>query len=56
MALLVISSEPPELLAISDRILTMRDGRLTREVAAADLDEERLRRLVTGASRRRADQ
>ena len=34
IAIIVISSELPEMLALSDRIVTMREGRVTGEIAA----------------------
>ena len=40
-AVLVISSEMEELLALSDRVLVMREGRLTGEFARADATQER---------------
>jgi len=46
MALLVISSELPELLGLSDRILVMQDGRLTGEVTRAEATEERVLALA----------
>ena len=33
IAVIVISSELPEILAVSDRIVTMREGRVTGEIA-----------------------
>jgi len=45
-ACLVVSSDLPELLALADRILVMREGRLRGEIAAADADEERVMRLA----------
>ena len=33
IAVIVISSELPEMLAVSDRIVTMREGRVTGEIA-----------------------
>jgi inositol transport system ATP-binding protein len=47
IAIIAISSELPEILAISDRILTMRAGRISGEVARADATEERLMSLMT---------
>jgi ABC-type sugar transport system ATPase subunit len=47
IAIIAISSELPEVLAISDRIVTMCEGRLTGEVDRADADEETLMRLMT---------
>ena len=47
IAVMVISSELPEVLALSDRILTLCEGRLTGDVLRADASEERLMRLMT---------
>ena len=47
-ALLVISSELPELIGLCGRILVMRDGRLAGEVPRADLSEAALMRLMAG--------
>lgn len=41
-AVLMISSELPELLAIADRILVMRDGRIVDELRAGEATEERI--------------
>ena len=46
MALLVISSELPELLGLSDRIVVMQGGRVTGEVARAEATEERVLALA----------
>ena len=46
---LVISSELPELLAVSDRILIIRDGRVERELARSEIrNEEQLHHAVQG--------
>ena len=42
LSILLISSELPELLGMSDRILVMREGRLVAEVARAEATEERV--------------
>jgi ABC-type sugar transport system ATPase subunit len=47
-AILLISSELPELLGVSTRILVLRDGRLVGELPRADATQERLLRLMTG--------
>ena len=36
LAILMISSELPEILAMSDRVLVMREGRLTATLARAE--------------------
>lgn len=47
---IVISSEYPELLAVSDRVLILRDGRIVKELDRSDiLDEESLQLAVLGA-------
>ena len=38
-AVLVISSEPAELLALSDRILVMAGGRIVREISSEEIEE-----------------
>ena len=56
-AILMISSEMPELLRMSDRIVVMREGRTVGEVGRAEANEERIvarrgRVRETGKSRR----
>ena len=46
--ILLISSELPELLALSDRILVIRQGRLAGEVSRQEATEERVMSLATG--------
>ncbi|MFL5337080.1 MAG: sugar ABC transporter ATP-binding protein, partial [Geminicoccaceae bacterium] len=46
IAILAISSELPEILTISDRIVTMREGRITGELSRAEASEERLMQLM----------
>ncbi|MCO5080816.1 MAG: sugar ABC transporter ATP-binding protein [Rhizobiaceae bacterium] len=46
IAVMVISSELPEILAVSDRIVTMRQGRITGEMPAIEADEEKLMALM----------
>ena len=47
IAVIVVSSELPEILSLSDRIVTMREGRITGEVTAAEASEARLMNLMT---------
>jgi inositol transport system ATP-binding protein len=47
IAVIVISSELPEILALADRIVTMREGRVTGEILRADADQEKLMTLMT---------
>jgi rhamnose transport system ATP-binding protein len=48
VAVLMISSELPEVLGMADRILVMHEGRLTGELSRAEADEERVMRAATG--------
>ena len=50
IAVLMISSELPELLALSHRILVMREGRLIAELARDQADEEGLMRHMAGVT------
>lgn len=47
-AVLMISSELPELLALANRVLVLRMGHLAGELSAADANEESLMRLMAG--------
>ena len=47
IAVVAISSELPEVLSIADRIVTMREGRITGEVLAAEATQEHLMTLMT---------
>ena len=46
MACLVASSDLPEVLALADRILVVRDGRLRGELSGGEADEQRVMRLA----------
>jgi ABC-type sugar transport system ATPase subunit len=50
VAILMISSELPEILNMSDRILVMRQGRIAGEVARHDATQEKIMALATGVS------
>ncbi len=49
-ALLVVSSELPELIGLCRRILVMREGRIAGEVQRADFSEATLMRLMAGVA------
>jgi rhamnose transport system ATP-binding protein len=51
LAVLLISSELPEILGMSDRVLVMRNGRIVGEVSRSEASEERLVGLAAGAER-----
>jgi rhamnose transport system ATP-binding protein len=48
IAILMISSELPEVLRMADRILVMREGRLTAEFSQAEASEEDIMAAATG--------
>jgi ribose transport system ATP-binding protein len=54
MAILIVSSDFPELLAVADRIMVVREGRITGEVAAGSATEDQLIALAAGAASARA--
>jgi inositol transport system ATP-binding protein len=47
IAIIVISSELPEILALADRIVTMREGRVTGEISRKAANQEKLMTLMT---------
>ena len=54
IAIIVISSELPEVLALADRIVTMREGRVTGEMMREHATQETLMALMTIGSERAA--
>ncbi|MGW2594452.1 sugar ABC transporter ATP-binding protein [Streptomyces sp. NPDC001515] len=50
LAVLLVSSEVPEVLGLADRVLVLREGRVVHEAAAGDLDEHRVLDLVMEGS------
>ena len=53
-AVLMISSELPEILGMSDRILVMCQGRIVGEFSRAEATEEKIMHLCIGELHRRA--
>ena len=47
MSIVLVSSELPELLALSDRVLVMREGRISGELAQGSINEEAVIQLAT---------
>jgi ABC-type sugar transport system ATPase subunit len=43
----MVSSELPEVLGLSDRILVMRDGRIAKTMERAEADEESIMHWAT---------
>ncbi len=50
VAIMLISSELPEVLAMSTRVLVMREGRLVGEVSREQATQERVLRLMAGVA------
>jgi len=53
--ILMVSSEMPEILSMSDRILTMYKGRCTGELMSEEATQQKVLRMVTGESMDRGD-
>lgn len=50
MSIVLVSSEMPEVLGISDRIMVMHEGRITGEFPADEADQEKLMACAVGKS------
>jgi ABC-type sugar transport system ATPase subunit len=50
MAVVMISSELPEVLGLSDRVIVMREERLVGELTRAEASEEKIMALATGVA------
>jgi len=50
VAVLLVSSEVPEVLGLADRVLVLRDGRIVHESPAQELDESGVLDLVMEGS------
>ncbi len=48
LGIILISSELPEVIAMSDRILVLHEGRLTAEISRTDATEEGIMYAATG--------
>jgi len=48
LAILLISSELPEVLAMADRVIVMHEGKLTGEFSHDEADQERIMHAATG--------
>jgi ribose transport system ATP-binding protein len=51
VAILMVSSELPEILGMSDRILVMRGGRIQGELTRAEATEEKIMEFATGTDK-----
>jgi ribose transport system ATP-binding protein len=50
IAVLLVSSEVPEVLGLADRVLVIREGRLVHQARATELDEHRVLNLIMEGS------
>jgi rhamnose transport system ATP-binding protein len=50
IAILMISSELPEVLGMADRVIVLFEGRVSAEFDRADADQNRIMRAATGTS------
>ena len=48
MAIIMISSELPEVIGMADRVLVMHEGKLTAELARSEATEEAIMFAATG--------
>ena len=55
-SIILVSSELPELLAIADRIIVMREGKIVGEVNPQEVDEEEILRLAMFGSNNKHEQ
>lgn len=49
VAILMISSELPEVVGMSDRVYVMREGSIAGELSGAEISQENIMTLATGA-------
>ena len=47
LAIIMISSEMPELLGMSDRIIVMREGKIAGELVKEEANQEAIMKLAT---------
>jgi len=48
LAIIMISSELPEILGMSDRVVVMSEGRVAGELTRSEANQESIMRLATG--------
>jgi len=51
VSIIIISSELPEVIGVSDRILVMKDGRIAGELARMEANEEKILTLAMGSGK-----
>ncbi|MBQ4534244.1 MAG: D-xylose ABC transporter ATP-binding protein, partial [Ruminococcus sp.] len=50
VAIIMVSSELPEVLGMSDRIMVVHEGKVTGIIDAAEADQEKVMTLATGGT------
>jgi len=50
MAIVLVSSELPEVLGLSDRVIVLHEGKMTGEFTRADATPERVMHAATGSA------
>ena len=50
LAIILISSEMPEVMNMSDRIIVMKEGRITGELSHEENDQEKILKFAMGVS------
>lgn len=51
VAILMVSSELPEVIGMADRVLVMHEGRLSAEIAKEEMTQERIMHFATGGKK-----
>ena len=51
VAIIMISSELPEVLGMSDRIIVMHEGKITGELSHDEANQEKIMHLATGGEK-----
>jgi len=52
-SIIMISSEMPEIMAVSDRMIVMHEGTVTGEITHEDYTEENIMKLASGEIRKK---
>ena len=50
VAVIIVSSELPEILGMCDRVVVMREGRIAGEISALNATQEKIMQLATGTA------
>ena len=53
VSIIMISSEMPEIMAVSDRMIVMHEGTVTGEITHEDYTEENIMKLASGEKRKK---